>query len=269
MKLVIDASKLRKSVRESLLAFLEEKGIEWQGELPELAAPVDIYEEAVFNILAAAAQEIPVGALGLKPEAEKEVKRRLTLNTPMFAAPYGATPRRGEVPVTCAGANTKHYWRTTDKKVRQWNVASELPLLECTRCKALIYGPYEDLPVHLKNEDDPAKGEFPLLEAKAQFIAPYGEQEFELRVYDEFGERVKSAPKKDQLSAKEVEEQLLHEWVKKSRGVILAFCPANQVDQATLLLTRPTANGTYYLEHMYQGAEAIERAREFLLNMPS
>lgn len=66
-------------------------------------------------------------------------------------------PFRNEVAQLCFGTRTKHRWAPTRPLLSYKSPnGKEAPILECVHCGVRIYGPYEELPLHLRNEDDPS-----------------------------------------------------------------------------------------------------------------
>lgn len=88
--------------------------------------------------------------------ADMEDARRTMMGPEYFRQQYMCTPvpgphRPNEVAQLCHGTATKHRWAPT-----QFTHLSEArPILECVHCHVRIYGPYDALPLHLLNEDDP------------------------------------------------------------------------------------------------------------------
>lgn len=60
--------------------------------------------------------------------------------------------RSNEVSQFCFGSAMKHRWTPTEFM----HLSEARPILRCVHCNVRIYGPYNELPAHLRNEDDPA-----------------------------------------------------------------------------------------------------------------
>lgn len=85
--------------------------------------------------------------------ADAEARRRAGLFPQLTREEY-YHKKPAEVEQMCFGTATKHRWAPT-QYAHQGPDGVQRPILECVHCYARIYGPYDELPLHLLNEDDP------------------------------------------------------------------------------------------------------------------